>query len=197
VFLVGLADGMLPIVYADTPERVEEERRLFYVGVTRARRDLSLSWSRSRAPGGRANRTPSRFLVELGGPTVATAKPTSTGKRKNVARCRSCGRTLVTGPEALLGRCDTCPADLDADLYDRLREWRLAVANHRSVPAYVVFTDRTLQALAELRPTDTGELAEIAGIGPRKLADYGPDLLALVGGAHPSDIPLPEARPIA
>ena len=197
VFLVGLADGMLPIVYADTPERVEEERRLFYVGVTRARRDLSLSWSRSRAPGGRANRTPSRFLVELGGPTFATAKPASTGKRKRVARCRSCGRSLVTGPEALLGRCDTCPADLDADLYDRLRQWRLAVANHRGVPAYVVFTDRTLQALAELRPSDTGELAEIAGIGPRKLADYGPDLLALVGGAHPADIPLPEAPPIA
>ncbi|NED93631.1 ATP-binding domain-containing protein, partial [Streptomyces sp. SID11233] len=45
VFLVGLAEGMLPITYAQTEAQIEEERRLFYVGITRARSRLHLSWS--------------------------------------------------------------------------------------------------------------------------------------------------------
>ena len=51
-------EGTLPIVYADTPAAVEEERRLLYVGMTRARRHLALSWSLARAAGGRASRKP-------------------------------------------------------------------------------------------------------------------------------------------
>ncbi|MFC5908497.1 ATP-dependent helicase, partial [Streptacidiphilus monticola] len=65
VFLVGLTEGMLPITYAKTDEQVEEERRLLYVGVTRAREHLTLSWALARSPGGRASRQPSRFLDGL------------------------------------------------------------------------------------------------------------------------------------
>lgn len=65
VFLVGLTEGTMPIIYAKTDEQVEEERRLLYVGVTRARRHLSLSWALSRSPGGRASRKPTRFLDGL------------------------------------------------------------------------------------------------------------------------------------
>ncbi len=65
VFLVGVAEGMMPITYARTDEQVEEERRLLYVGVTRARERLHLSWALSRTPGGRPNRRPSRFLDGL------------------------------------------------------------------------------------------------------------------------------------
>ncbi|MGZ0236821.1 ATP-dependent helicase, partial [Streptomyces sp. CPS1] len=60
VFLVGVAEGMLPITYAKTDEQIEEERRLLYVGVTRARERLHVSWALSRSPGGRPNRRPSR-----------------------------------------------------------------------------------------------------------------------------------------
>ena len=62
VFLPGLAEGVLPIVYAQTDEAIEEERRLLYVGVTRARQRVELSWAAARAPGGRQARKPSRFL---------------------------------------------------------------------------------------------------------------------------------------
>src|SRR5262249_59384582 len=65
VFLPGLTEGNLPIIHAETDEAVAEERRLLYVGVTRARQQVLLSWALARAPGGRRGRTPSRFLTGM------------------------------------------------------------------------------------------------------------------------------------
>ncbi|WP_216841836.1 ATP-dependent helicase [Acidovorax sp. SLBN-42] len=65
VYLVGLTEGMLPIAYAKGFDAIDEERRLLYVGITRARRRLSLSWPRA-AGGQRGEREPSRFLQEFG-----------------------------------------------------------------------------------------------------------------------------------
>jgi DNA helicase II / ATP-dependent DNA helicase PcrA len=65
VFLPGLTEGNLPIVHAQTDEAVAEERRLLYVGVTRARERVYLSWALARSPGGRPSRAPSRFLDGL------------------------------------------------------------------------------------------------------------------------------------
>jgi DNA helicase-2/ATP-dependent DNA helicase PcrA len=189
VFLVGLAEGTLPTSYARTDDAIEEERRLLYVGVTRARQWLWLSYGQARAPGGRARR-PCRFLPALagsGGGTAGGAAP-GAGQRRAGRRasqpvlCRICGATLLAGSDRKLGRCATCPSDRDEELYLRLREWRRATAAEQQVPAYVVFTDATLAALAEQKPTTEAELAVIGGIGPRKLAQYGPAVLALVGG---------------
>src|SRR5205814_3121379 len=68
VLLPGLVEGLMPIVYARTAEALEEERRLLYVAVTRAREDLYLSWASARGAGGRGGRQRSRFLdgVRLG-----------------------------------------------------------------------------------------------------------------------------------
>ncbi|MDO5617147.1 ATP-dependent helicase [Kocuria sp.] len=65
VFLVGLTEGLVPIAFAETADEVDEERRLLYVGITRAREHLMLSWSLSRTPGGRPNRSASRFVKDL------------------------------------------------------------------------------------------------------------------------------------
>jgi DNA helicase-2/ATP-dependent DNA helicase PcrA len=65
VFLPGLTEGILPISYATTPAALAEERRLLYVGVTRARQRVLLSWARARTAGGQQARQPSRFLAEL------------------------------------------------------------------------------------------------------------------------------------
>jgi DNA helicase II / ATP-dependent DNA helicase PcrA len=65
VFLAGLSDGMLPIVYAQSEDAIEEERRLLYVGVTRARDLLCLSWTLARSADGRPVRRPSRFVEEI------------------------------------------------------------------------------------------------------------------------------------
>ncbi|MFD0786928.1 HRDC domain-containing protein, partial [Micromonospora azadirachtae] len=85
-------------------------------------------------------------------------------------------------------RCATCPSDIDEELHERLREWRRRVAGDQRVPAYVVFTDATLTALAERRPSRPEDLIAIAGIGPRKLGLYGESVLALVGGAAVDEI---------
>ena len=53
VFLCGMHEGTMPIVYAEGPAAVEEERRLLYVGMTRARKHLTVSWALARNPGGR------------------------------------------------------------------------------------------------------------------------------------------------
>ncbi|MEU4676749.1 ATP-dependent DNA helicase UvrD2 [Micromonospora sp. NPDC023737] len=194
VFLVGLSEGTLPTTYAKTAEQVEEERRLLYVGVTRAREWLWLSYAVARSPGGRARR-PSRFLPQLdrsGGSgerargTGATPRPER--RRTQIVSCRICGATLLAGPERKLGRCATCPSDIDEELHERLREWRRRVAGDQRVPAYVVFTDATLTALAERRPSRPEDLIAIAGIGPRKLGLYGESVLALVGGAAVDEI---------
>jgi DNA helicase-2/ATP-dependent DNA helicase PcrA len=94
----------------------------------------------------------------------------------------------LAGADRKLGRCSTCPSSLDEELFERLREWRIRVASEQKVPAYVVFTDATLTALAERRPTRTEELAGIGGIGPRKLDLYGPAVLALISGASVDDL---------
>lgn len=193
VFLVGLAEGTLPTSYAKTPEQVEEERRLLYVGITRARERLWLSYAAARSPGGRARR-PSRFLPQLdrsgGGAERAGAGAARRTERRRtqVVSCRICGATLLAGADRKLGRCPTCPSDLDEELYERLRDWRQRVAGAQKVPAYVVFTDATLTALAERKPGRTEELIAIAGIGPRKLGLYGDTVLALVAGAAVDEV---------
>ncbi|TQJ89829.1 ATP-dependent DNA helicase UvrD2 [Streptomyces sp. SLBN-31] len=202
VFLVGVAEGMMPITYAKTDEQIEEERRLLYVGVTRARERLHVSWALSRSPGGRPNRRPSRFLDGLRpGSTGAagrgatggaggvergyTSRPESVAPRRTQrtpARCRVCGRTLTDAGEMKLMRCEDCPSDMDEGLYERLCEWRAEQARRSGQPAFCVFTDKTLMAIAEAVPDDAHELARIPGVGQRKLNRYGADVLALCAG---------------
>jgi DNA helicase-2/ATP-dependent DNA helicase PcrA len=185
VFLVGLVDGTLPIQHADGDDaKIEEERRLLYVGVTRARRQLSLSWALSRTSGGRRGRRRSRFLYGLI-PDDHVAARTPAGRDGSKPRCRVCGSPLLGANALKMRRCSGCPADVDVELLDRLKTWRSQTAKQQKVPTYVVFTDATLTAIAEHRPADVAALVDIPGIGAGKLDRYGPDVLALV--AAPPD----------
>ncbi len=188
VFVVGAADGSLPISYADTPAAVAEERRLLYVGVTRARDRLSVSWAAARSPGGRSSRTPSRFLVPLLDPaTIERTTRRPRGRRPGaIPHCRVCGRPLVDPRERKLAHCADCPVDYDEALYDSLREWRRGRAATEQVPAYCVFTDATLTALAEMRPADRAGLLRVPGIGAAKVDKYGGDVLGLISASPAS-----------
>jgi len=186
VFCVGMHEGTMPIVYADTPAGLDEERRLLYVGVTRARDQLHVSWAAARTPGGRGSRGPSRFLDAVvdsrpgGGQAPGRTRRRTT--QAKLTACRVCGRPLTDAKERKLGRCFDCPSAYDEQLYEALREWRRERAASEKVPAYCVFTDATMTALAEMQPGDVASLVRIPGIGPAKIDKYGDAIVELVQG---------------
>ena len=164
VFLVGLTDTTLPIQHATTEAQVAEERRLLYVGITRARERLALSWALARGAGQRRSRRPSRFLDGL---RPALARESSPAPR----------RTRAARPEAV-----------DAELFARLRAWRRAQAEAQKVPPYVIFSDATLVAIADQHPESRAALSRISGVGPAKLDRYAEPVLAVLGGADPQAV---------
>ena len=157
VFLPRLEDKELPFALSTSEEEIAEERRLFYVGITRARRCLSISFARSREGERRAKPKRSSFLDEVA--------PAQRGRTAVVSESRAPKRVASTESSPLL---------------DALKEWRRGVAAEAGLPAYVVFHDSTLAAIAASRPDSTSELRGIPGVGPLKMQRYGEALLAIV-----------------
>ncbi len=172
VFLPALEEGSLPVRQAKDDDAVAEERRLLYVGITRARRYLALSWAqqRSGSSGSATRRQPSRFLAELQ-PRAAT---------------RSSGPRVIQLPPAWVAAGGDSAGAADEALFEALRQWRRDRAREDEVPAYVVAPDATLHAIAEVRPRSPSALRRVPGIGPAKLERYGAEILAIVGRATPS-----------
>jgi len=138
VYLPRVEEGELPHRRAD----LAEERRLLYVGLTRAKRYLLVTWSGK----------PSRFLHEC--------------------------NLVASGNQVAV---DEPPAGFSA-----LREWRLERAKADEVPAYVVFHNSTLAAIAERRPRTLAELALVPGVGPAKLERYGDEVLGALESSSSS-----------
>jgi DNA helicase-2/ATP-dependent DNA helicase PcrA len=161
VFLVGLTDQTIPIQHATTPGQLAEERRLLYVGITRARERLALSWALARNPGQARRRRASRFLQGL--------RPGGNAAGRGAAPARR-AKVEVTSR--------------DAATFGRLRAWRKKQAEAQGVPAYVVFSDATLVAIADAAPAEMTSLSAVPGVGPTKLARYGEPVLRVVAGAE-------------
>lgn len=183
VFLVGLTEKLLPINHAIKAgdEHVEEERRLFYVGITRAREHLALSWALAKTTGSRASRERTRFLD---GVVPGIEESQSSNRRYRPRRCRVCSGQLSSPAEKVLGRHEWCKYEGDEDVFNALRAWRASVAKDSQVPAYVVFSDATLQAISEALPTNEAELLDISGVGPSKLERYGAEVLQIIASAR-------------
>ena len=184
VALLGIHEGSLPFILADSPEQISEERRLLYVGVTRARRLLRISWSRTRNGNGH-RRSPSHFLEpvlpdSLRAPVNLPRAPRVSRKSALSLHCRACGRALTEAAERKIGRHLDCPATFDEHTMAMLREWRRQEAADQKLPAYCVFTDATLIAIAEARPANMGELIKVQGLGPTKADRYGEHVLAII-----------------
>ncbi|MFB7107336.1 HRDC domain-containing protein, partial [Streptomyces hydrogenans] len=113
-----------------------------------------------------------------GGPLAAAARRRPRGP----VRCRVCGATLTEAGAMKLLRCEDCPSDMDEGLYERLHAWREERARALGQPAYCVFTEKTLMAIAERVPATGGELAVIAGVGARKLDRFGAEVLSICAG---------------
>ena len=183
VFLVGLTEKLLPINHAIKAgdEHVEEERRLFYVGITRAREHLALSWALAKTTGSRASRERTRFLD---GVVPGIEESQSSNRRYRPRRCRVCSGQLSSPAEKVLGRHEWCEYEGDEDVFNALRAWRASVAKDSQVPAYVVFSDATLQAISEALPVSEAELLDISGVGPSKLERYGAEVLQIIASTR-------------
>ncbi len=179
VALAGVHEGTMPFVLATSAADLAEERRLLHVAVTRARSRLRISWSGSR---GRVPR-PSRFLDGCL-PAGLAGSDAGTSRRPRAARgvtaCRVCGGVLSTAADRKLGRHEDCPSSYDEALLAGLKAWRKQSADDEHVPAFVVFTDATLIAIAEALPRTRTSLLAIPGVGRRKAERYGDEVLALV-----------------
>jgi DNA helicase-2/ATP-dependent DNA helicase PcrA len=186
VLLPGLEEGTLPIRQAaDDDEALAEERRLLYVGLTRARRHLTLSWAERRAgPGDRESpRRPSRFLraLEAGHPGAGARSAAGAVPRPGAVQgppgVRKPRVTVIPGPVST-----PMPAGRPTDepLIADLRAWRSAHARADDVPAYVVAHDALLAAIVEQRPGSIAALRRVKGMGPAKLDRYAEEILAIL-----------------
>jgi ATP-dependent DNA helicase RecQ len=90
-------------------------------------------------------------------------------------------RALARAPRGKPVRASAALPPADAGLAERLRAWRRAEAQSQGVPAYVIFSDATLVEIAARRPSSPAALAQVNGIGAKKLERYGEAVLALVG----------------
>ena len=181
VFLVGLERGLVPIGRATGPAAEAEERRLLYVAVTRAAERLVCTWAERRSFGTKPMaRTPSPFLdpIEAACAEMAGgAPPVRSGSGLRAARAR-----LERVPRR---PSEEIAADADPAVMAALRKWRASVARASGVPAYVIFHDSTLAAVAAARPRTQAQLLDLPGVGPVKVSRYGPELLALLA-EHPA-----------
>jgi DNA helicase-2/ATP-dependent DNA helicase PcrA len=185
VFVTGVERGLVPISYAKTTDALDEEQRLLYVALSRAERDLRVSWARQRTVGARvANRQPSmwisrieRALARLEGREVEEPDPS-----ESIADARA---RVRDAKGAKVAKRDVARdlSTADRSLYDALVEWRRSVSKASGAPAYVVFHDATLAAVAAARPRSRPELLSLQGVGPVKVERYGDDVLGLVA-AH-------------
>nr|WP_233557931.1 ATP-dependent helicase [Tessaracoccus antarcticus] len=181
VAVVGVREGLMPFVLCQEEPALSEERRLLHVAFTRARARLRVSWA--TANGNRtANR--SRFLMGLT-TQGAQAAPAPAGNRRQRGSLRSractvCGEQLHSAAERKLSRHSDCESTYDEALLMALKKWRKETADENSVPAFVVFTDATLLAVAEAEPSTRQELLKLSGIGTVKVERYGQACLQVI-----------------
>ncbi len=176
VAIIGVREGLVPFSLAQEEPALSEERRLLHVAVTRARSHLRISWP----TGSNGRGSPSRFLTGLIPADGGQRQPRKPRARKSVTTCTVCGKPLRTAAERKLKRHEDCEANYDEALLEALKQWRKAEADRASVPAFVVFTDATLMAMAEAKPANDSELIALPGIGSTKVSRYGHACLGII-----------------
>jgi DNA helicase-2/ATP-dependent DNA helicase PcrA len=206
VFLPQLQDGELPFKRSKSEEAIAEERRLFYVGITRAKTHLAISWVND------GRRKASAFVGELRGPHDLAARHDGSSQERlpetiaarigltvqlsggftgTIVALDATGATValeggvqrtvafgerVTVRERTLPLAGSHEAPQSPSL-EALKRWRRERAKADEVPAFIICHDSTLEEIALREPRTLRDLSSIPGIGPLKLERYGTDLL--------------------
>jgi DNA helicase-2/ATP-dependent DNA helicase PcrA len=210
VFLPRVEDGELPFKRSKSAEAVVEERRLFYVGITRAKTHLTITWVNDGKRKGssfvgelmdqgtrRAGTTKKEQPIETIAAEVGLAIAVSGGYSGTIVEIEEERAIVEVEGGSLLtvefGEVVTAgdkklplsgPADKEATaVLESLKTWRRERAKADGMPAFVVFHDATLEQIAHSKPASIEELAQISGVGPTKLERYGPELIEVLSGA--------------
>ena len=209
VWACGLEAGFVPIAYASTAVALAEERRLLYVALSRAERELHCSWARQRRShnGAMLWREPSPWLRALAahcalpgdarddeasgsrpgthrhpdgpGGSNEPNEPNENEPNEVVLDFFAAARRRLSRPGAAADR--TAPPDpATAALAQGLTDWRRRVARASGVPAHVLLHDSTVKSIARRKPANEDELLEVPGVGPIKVARFGPAILEVV-----------------
>ncbi len=170
IVVYDASDGLFPHSLATD---VEEERRLFHVAVTRCSSTVTVVADARR---------PSPFINELTAP-----RPPEEAEAEPPVDWASPRPAARRDPQAARRDTPTRPApaaagnvEADDKIIEALRAWRLEQARSDGVPAYVVFDNKTMTAIAAAEPQTLSELAAVPGIGPSRLESYGDEILATV-----------------
>ncbi|MFV0524624.1 MAG: UvrD-helicase domain-containing protein [Acidimicrobiales bacterium] len=157
-------------------EDVEEERRVMHVAITRGRETVLVNATATRGP------TASPFVAEL-----LHARPADRPWLEAAAPVAANGSGRTSGSGSGSGRTRGGPAERpepsgpeEAARREALTEWRRERSRTDGVPAYIVFDNATLDAIAAGAPATLGDLGKVKGIGPAKLERYGADVLAIL-----------------
>jgi DNA helicase-2/ATP-dependent DNA helicase PcrA len=164
VVVHDVSTGVLPHRLATD---IEEERRVFHVGLTRGSSSVTVV----------AGDSPSPFVAEMARewtPSTVLA-PTPIPESRPTRR---------QGPAPTRKGAESPRSESAERAAAALREWRRERARTEAKPAYIYLTDETIEALASAMPSDMSRLAKIKGIGPAKLEAYGDEILALLDGAR-------------
>jgi superfamily I DNA/RNA helicase len=169
VFLIGATSQNFPckgsehpvveMIKVDEYDKEEEEKRLFYVGMSRAKRSLRISYTGSR---------PSYFL---------------TPEMMNLIKIDKEMTNKLNSSETStpkLYKVQKSSTNKDAEAIARLKEWRLELSRRYNIPAFRILTDKTIFDLIENKPTNMNELNNIHGLGAAKIRKYGEDLLLMI-----------------
>lgn len=175
VHVAGLEKGYVPIGYAKTGAQLAEERRLLYVAITRAEKELHLTWADKRTFGTKTvNRQPSPHL----GAIQSAIQHLERGHRPVDWKAQVVKSRAAIPKSGRGSAADKNP--VDDPLFEALRAWRRTRARAADVPAYVILNDQTLRAIAKRRPANRSQLAAMPGIGPAKLERFGDEVLDLL-----------------
>jgi DNA helicase-2/ATP-dependent DNA helicase PcrA len=169
VHLAGAEEGFVPIAHARTAAARAEEARLLYVAMTRAQRDLRITYAEQRAFDGRVvDRRPSPLLAPLlraqaAAPALAAEAPGGED---------AWPEELIEQRNALRALRPPAPPGLEA-----LRTWREGAARAARIEPAAVLADHVLARVASARPTDVEALGEIEGVGPILARRFGEEIL--------------------
>ena len=173
VHLCGVEEGFHPIAHANTELALGEERRLFFVGLTRAEEELHISWARNRSLGSRKSRKPSTYIKELS--NLLDPTPFKFVSDTKVLSQRI--RAFLTSRNVTDHQRNT--ADSEKSCADKLDSLRRNIAKANDSKPEIVLSDDAIAALVSIKPKSIQDLDKIPQVSSVVIDRFGEQIIEI------------------